>query len=662
MSLVALVTLVGWLTTWLSRREVKSQLASQSYHLDMMRKAARAAQGGIYIYKVKRNETYWDKNTLSMFGLEGEGRMVKPGIWEQMLHPEDRERAINTMSRVMDSDQVLYDQSYRIIRSDGEVRWIEGSGFVIRDERKQPLEITGLHFDITNQARQEEELKRSKHRAVQAMEAKTKFLANMSHEIRTPMNAIIGMIELLSFEALSPIQRRYIYTLRNSSEVLLRIINDVLDVSKIEAGKLQLEQQKFTIRDVLQQCLSVHTQASEHKNLLLTGYIDSTIPAQITGDSTRLQQVIMNLLSNAFKFTTHGHILLKVEMTLGQEIQVSIEDTGIGIAPEHLERLFERFTQADDSTTRKFGGTGLGLTIVREIVHLWGGNIWVNSEFGHGATFHFTMPISESQQQQSLAEGRYLLACRFEVIARLWQEAKLSPHMTWVNNIADLKKALNSDEFDEFVVEQRFPDMRGSELVSWCKKNYPKIRTTLIGFESVVRTAQENKDIDSFVARPYYINQLWDNHFARATIQPSKPENRWPDFSHVRVLCVDDNPSNLVVLSGLLKRLKVQCALAESGFEAVEMSKHEDFDLVLMDYEMPKMDGPGAARQMLENKEMLIIGLSAHTGELFQYKAESAGMKGFLRKPIRISELIRLLNTHFNAAKTDNSETVENHP
>ncbi len=657
---LALFGCTGWLITSLTLRETNSELHSQSYRLDMLRNAARAAQGGTYHYRVKNNENYWDRNTLRMYGLKGDGRVMTPGTWELMIHPEDRAYAVNKMAEILNSDQVLYDLSYRIVRADCAIRWIEGSGYVYRDEKKRPIEITGLHFDITNQVEQEQELKRSKRHAVQSMEAKTQFLANMSHEIRTPMNAIIGMIELLSFEALTPVQRRYISTLHNSSEILLRIINDVLDVSKIEAGKLTLENKTFNLRDVLQQCLSVHTQQSEQKDIMLTGYIDPAIPIMIKGDSTRLQQVIMNLLSNAFKFTSEGHILLNVIITAENELHFSVQDTGIGVEPENLNKLFDRFSQADDSTTRKFGGTGLGLTIVREIVHLWNGTTWVTSKLGKGSTFHFTLPIEKPLLKQDNPEGRYLLASRFEVLATLWQQTHSTPTVEWVNNHNDLKTALAEKKFSDLVVEQRFPEVSGSEIIAWCKTHYPDIKTTLMGFESIVKTEQKKDEVDNFVARPFFINQIWDSKFVE--IQTTKTISniqRWPDYSDIKVLCVDDNPSNLIVLAGLLKHFQIQCVRAKSGQDAIEQVKEQDFDMILMDYEMPDMDGPETTRRILKVKPSLIVGLSAHTGNHFVELAEKSGMTGFLRKPVRTKDLEKLLSTHFS--NKEKHQTIESH-
>ena len=645
---LVLIILTGWLLTWVLLHRRTVQLEDQKYQLNMIRKAARAANGGIYIYKVKNNETFWDTNTIRMFGLAGSGRIIDQGTWEQMVHPEDRPAATQMMTRVLSSSILFYDQSYRILRPDGEVRWIEGSGYVTRDEKKQPVEITGLHFDITAQVMQNIDLRQSKYRAERAMEAKTQFLANMSHEIRTPMNAIIGMIELLNSEVGTPLQRRYLHTLQNSSEVLLRIINDVLDVSKIEAGKLQLEQQTFNLRHILLQCFSVHTQISERKHILLTGYVHPQVPREIKADSTRLQQVIINLLSNAFKFTLDGNIQLRVNYDIDEQcLRFEVEDTGIGIASESIERLFDRFTQADASTTRKFGGTGLGLTIVKQIVELWGGRVMVLSEPNQGTNFIFTLPIVEPPVDVNPQPGNYLLAGHSRLIFDLWDSAPSAPKAIWVDSFNDLQQTLNTKEVDHLIIEEQFSNKPADELVHWCQQNHPKTSKTLIGFEHAMASAKRC-DAITCLTKPFFINQIWDKKFAEPTAKaPIVSAQRWPDYSQLNILCVDDNPSNLIVLSGLLKRFGVRCRQALSGREAINIINQNHFDMILMDYEMPEMDGPETTRQILAIKPMLIVGLSAHTADIFKQNAEESGMKNFLRKPIRVDDLANLLNAYF---------------
>jgi signal transduction histidine kinase/CheY-like chemotaxis protein len=658
---IIIVLATGWTLSTRALAKSRQRERDSVKRVNLLTKAISAAKAGTFLYRVSTNESTWDTQSLKMFGLTGEARIIPPGTWESIIHPEDRAHVIYEASSTLNDDVTLFNHNYRIILPDNSIRWIEGTGFVIRDQFNRPVEVTGFHFDRTKQVEYEQSLKLAEENALNAMEAKAQFLANMSHEIRTPMNAIVGMIELLSFESPTAIQKRYLNTLQNSSDVLLRIINDILDVSKIEAGKLELEAKPFNVREVLSQCLDVYTQASDHKNILLTGRVDPRIPHVICGDSTRLQQVIMNLIGNAFKFTKSGSILFRVVPEGDNNISFSISDTGIGIPEQALSKLFDRFSQADDSTTRKFGGSGLGLTIVKEIVELWGGHISVNSKVDEGSTFTFVLPIKEELTPQHKLRETVLLATRHENLITLWHEDSFAPEVTWVSDIDSFKSAIEEQQFSHLVIEQRFPGANGGELIEWAKSRKPTLKCTLIGFEKYVKDARELNVVDRFQARPYFVNQLWETDFIVSTNTPDHTmAHNWPNYSHLRILCVDDNQSNLLVLSGLFKRFNIRTTNVDSGHLAIEEIKKQDFDLVLMDYEMPDMDGPETTRRIMAIKPELIIGLSAHAGDVFKRQAESAGMQGFLRKPIKIAALAELLGEHFDVANSESSTLAHN--
>jgi CheY-like chemotaxis protein len=235
----------------------------------------------------------------------------------------------------------------------------------------------------------------------------------------------------------------------------------------------------------------------------------------------------------------------------------------------------------------------------------------------------------------------------------LWREDSTAPQLTWVNDVASFQNAIEQQNFTHLFVEQRFPDAKGQELIQWAKDKQPNLKTTLIGFEKYVQLDPAQQYIDRFQARPYLLNQLWDPDFTTPN-NTKASSHKWPDYSHLNILCVDDNQSNLIVLSGLLKRFSVKARCVDSGQQAIDCIKQDNYDLVLMDYEMPQMDGPETTRQILQIKPMLIIGLSAHTGEVFQQQAEAAGMRGFLRKPIKIPALAEMLGDHFKPISSDN--------
>ena len=639
LSLLLLVVLIRLIA-------VHKALVNQTTQNGLLQKAIRAASAGTFFYSTRSNETYWDENSLKMFGLAGQGQIIPPGTWERLIHPLDREKALSEIFNALNGKAQLFTHVYRILLPSGEIRWIKGTGFVVRTDQGEPIEITGFHFNITGQIRAEQKLKDSEARARQAMEAKATFLANMSHEIRTPMNAIIGMIELLQHENPNNTQKRYLATLRNSSNVLMRIIDDILDVSKIEAGKLSLEKKPFPIRQVLHQCLSVYTQISNRKNILLTGRVDAAVPILIQGDSSRLQQVLMNLISNAFKFTDQGHILLRIERPdQSDRLRFSVEDSGVGISEEAQAHLFERFNQVDDSASRASGGTGLGLAIVREIVELWGGEVWIRSRKGHGSTFYFDIPIHNNNRVVDTPTPRYLLCSQQEALGHLWAEDPHAPHMQQATSLAAMHSALSSQSFDHLVVEQGFVERNGVQLIDDVKRTAPDLTATLIDFETDISGQVLPDTIDTFIAKPHFLNQIWEPELWQSDIETQEEA---PDYSHIRVLCVDDNQSNLIVLVGLLKRLGISAVAVDSGAKAVDTALANDFDLILMDYEMPGMDGPSATRAILQQKDHLVIALSAHTEEFFKQQAQAAGMRSFLRKPIRLDALQSMLDEHFS--------------
>ena len=652
---ILMIALGGWLTCYRllhQERVVNSRLTTRR---DLLHKAISASHAGVFYYNPKSNRTVWDENSLRIFGLSGPERTIQPGTWEALIHPDDRTAAVNQVGHQPNFVGNLFHHTYRIVRADGSIRWIEATAYVLRDKDNRLLEIAGFHFDITKQQLSEETLRSSESKAVMATVAKTQFLANMSHEIRTPMNAIVGMLELLQGEDLGAEQQRYLQALRHSSDALLRIINDILDVSKIEAGKLQLEHLPFRLRDIFSQCLAIYTQASDSKDILLTGWVDPVIPETLMGDSTRLQQIIMNLLSNAFKFTRAGHILLRVTLRGSNTLYFTVADTGIGIASDTQAILFDRFTQADDSTSRQFGGSGLGLSIAKTIVNLWGGDISVESALGDGATFSFTLPFEFEPRSAVSYEGKVLLCTRYETLARLWCEDAHAPPMEWIDSIEQLDAIIANTDFSAIIVEHRFPGCQGRDLIQRAKKSQPALHATLIGFEKYVYEEQFHRSIDQYCARPFFINQLWDPDFATVVEKTAADlVPQWPNYAHLRVLCVDDTPSNLMVLTGLLKRFRISAATANNGQDAIAQCKTEDFDLILMDYEMPEMDGPDTTRVILKLRPIttappMIIGISAHVGTYFETHARDSGMRAYLAKPIKISALQTLLEEYFQA-------------
>jgi PAS domain S-box-containing protein len=372
-----------------NQRRVEDQLRR---HQAMLSSAVRIAGIGGWDYDIVNDRLDWADVTMQIFGTTGELFGGTKADFLDFVHPADID-ALKAVEDKADPDHRTVEMEYRIIRPDGSERVLRDRGEVTFDEHGHALRSTGVIVDVTEQRRMDIALQKAKKSAEEANQAKSAFLANISHEIRTPMHGIIGFLSLLLGTQLSEEQRDYVEAVESSSLFLMSLLNDVLDFSKIEAGQVQLEIIAFKLRDMLEGILRAFGPESTRKNLTLTFEMTRDVPESVCGDPTRLREILINVISNAIKFTAIGGIAIRVQ-TLSKTseeivLRFSVSDTGIGIAPEKQLTIFEKFTQADPSMTRKYGGTGLGLAIASRLVELMGGRIWVESNEGLGSIFFF---------------------------------------------------------------------------------------------------------------------------------------------------------------------------------------------------------------------------------------------------------------------------------
>ncbi len=586
--------------------------------------------------------------------------------------------------KLMESGKALVGKEEAEHTADGKEIWLSATKLPLRDDSGEVIGMFGLSRDITPQKQAAEVMEVAKMAAEEANRSKSEFLANMSHEIRTPMNGIIGMTELLLATKLKKQQREYVDLISQSSQSLLTIITDILDFSKIEAGKLHLDPHEFDLRDSIGDTLQTLRIRADEKQLELAYQVQNDVPNRLMGDLGRIRQVLVNLVGNALKFTEAGEVVVDVRLEEQTKetvlLHFIVQDTGIGIEAEKLERIFESFTQAESSTTRHYGGTGLGLAISKKLVEMMDGRIWCESVKGDGSTFHFTvlLGLSADQDEESRLPLETLHGLSVLIVddnatnRRILEDTLLSWEMkplsaeSGADGLAKLKDA----SVQLILLDHMMPGMDGAEFARKVGEKYgdeaPEIIVLTSSGQPLRTKEAHDLGISRVLNKPVKQSDLLDaigalfgttNGDAEETAALSE-EGRPAEVAPMHVLLAEDGRVNQLVATKMLEKRGHSVVVAEDGQLAIECLEREAFDAILMDVQMPKVDGFDATRIIREAEEQTgehipIIAMTANAMKGDREKCIEAGMDDYVAKPVKSEELFGVLEKYAPNQETE---------
>ncbi|MDM7325918.1 MAG: response regulator [Thermosynechococcus sp. Uc] len=678
------------------------------------RSVSEMAPVGIFTADINGRSTFLNQTLLNL--LEIKTQAEAEAHWIERLHPEDRDRFIAAWERCKKDHQPV-NERFRLSYPDGRVRWINARVIPIIEDGKV-ITFVGTWEDISQMMQQQELLEEARKAAEEASRAKSEFLATMSHEIRTPMNAIIGLTGLLLDTPLNPQQREFLNTIRLSGDALLTIINDILDFSKIESGKLELEAYPFNLHNCVEDVFDLMAPRAVERQIELLAHIDAETPAHVIGDMGRLRQVLVNLIGNSIKFTQSGEVILHLKgrpihqyefLPNYYEFLFAIQDTGVGITPEGMKRLFKPFSQVDASITRHYGGTGLGLAICQRLVECMNGRIWVESKTQNtplivggnppphyesipiketGSVFYFTVrlllnPNAQkcAMEQESCLKDRSVLivddnATNRQILAlqtKGWQMKSLIAE----NGQQALTLLKTQSPPDVAILDLQMPEMDGLTLAKEIHKIHPEIPLILLTSLGNSLGADQSPLFHALISKPVKQSNLYNVLKDLFSHRPQPVEAKTSksktvsidslkqDLPPLRILVAEDNKVNQMVALRILEKLGYRGDIAANGLEVLDAVQRQPYDVILMDMQMPEMDGLTATREVIDLFQRLnqprprIIAMTANAMESDRQLCRNAGMDDYVSKPINLEDLVRALR-RCQPLQTSTTEHLEN--
>ena len=653
------VAVVTTFTDITGKRRVEDELRTREHEME---EAQRLSRVGSWSWQVAGDKVKWSRELYRIVGLDPANEAPPFAGQAGLFAAESWKRLTAVAVQALRTGEP-YEAELELIRVDGTHLWTVARGEAERDQQGTIAGLRGTLQDVTAWRQAEQALREAKEAAEAATRTKSEFLANMSHEIRTPMNGIAGMTSLLLQTPITGEQRDCLETVRASSEALLAILNDVLDFSKIEAGKLTIERVPFDLERTVEDAVDVVAETASQKGLELQFYVSGGLPPVVVGDSLRVRQILLNLLSNAIKFTAKGSVTVMVEPTEeeranGVEVRFSVSDTGIGLTEEQQEKLFQSFTQMDASTTRKYGGTGLGLSISRRLAELMGGEAGVRSVAGKGSTFWFTTVLGASRvalpaplSHKALNGGRVLVVGNQPIgllLARQQVES-LGMRMETATNETEACAAVEREVPGAVLVDV---DMAGTDAIRLARRMRASCTAAVLPvvFLGTVRDPTMMTEAAAMGSTAYLMKPLRKASLTRALCRLIRRRDgsvlEAPEGMgqiQADVLLAEDNVTNQKVATMMLRRFGCRTDVVGNGEAALEAMRRKRYDVVLMDCQMPVMDGWAAAaaiRQLERGKARIpIIALTANALAGDRERCLEAGMDDYLTKPLSLAQL-----------------------